>query len=92
MDRKQEITEDRAVLLNERINILIENAADRPEISVEYFVLDDNKDGGAYVTVQGNFKRIDEYTRDIILADGTVIPAENVFNVEGEIFHNKNCS
>ncbi len=53
-DRKQEITEDRAVLLNERINIFIENAADRPEITLEYFVPDENKDGGAYVTVHGS--------------------------------------
>lgn len=88
-DCKQEITEDMAAVLNDRINLLKEKASERPEISVEYFVPDETKEGGAYITVHGNFKRIDEYSGDIILVDGTVIPSENVYEVDGEIFESQ---
>jgi hypothetical protein len=35
------------------MRILTENAAKRPEISVEYFIPDENKSGGTYVTETG---------------------------------------
>ena len=36
--------------------ILIENVSEKPELEVEYFVPDDTKDGGKYVTVIGTFR------------------------------------
>lgn len=85
-EEKLEISEDRAAELDMRISILIDNAAARPEIIVEYFVPDDNKEGGAYVAVKGNFKRVDDETHNILLEDGTVIPAEGLYNIDGAIF------
>ena len=49
-------------------------------------VPDETKDGGAYKTVTGCFKRVDAVTHDIILSDGTVIPAAGLYSLDGEIF------
>ena len=84
-DSKIEIDEDRAAELDEKMRILRENAADRPQITIEYFVPDENKSGGAYQTVTGNFRRIDDYSRSIYLNDGTIIPGEKIYRIDGEI-------
>ncbi|MCI7351105.1 MAG: hypothetical protein MSH60_10195 [Ruminococcus sp.] len=81
-----EISEDRAAELNNKIQLLIENAPERPKITATYFVPDEAKDGGSYKTVTGCFKRVDDETHDIILSDGTVIPAAGLYALAGEIF------
>ena len=86
VDSKIEISEDRAAELDEKIQFLIENASEHPEIEAEYFVPDKLKEGGAYKTVKGCFKRVDDETHDVILMDGTVIPAEGLFSINGKIF------
>ena len=48
-------------LLNEKLNILQEFTDKIPEIKVTYFVPDKKKSGGAYVTVKGSVKKIDEW-------------------------------
>ena len=81
-----EISEDRAAELDKKIQLLTENAAEHPRITATYFVPDETKDGGAYKTVTGSFKRVDDETHDIILSDGTVIPAAGLYSLEGEVF------
>lgn len=81
-----EISEDRAAELDKKIQLLIENASEFPKITATYFVPDETKDGGAYKTVTGCFKRVDAVTHDIILSDGTVIPAAGLYSLDGEIF------
>lgn len=84
------IDEYRAAELDRRIGILIDKSDERPEIIVEYFVPDDDKEGGEYVTVKGYFKRVDDETKNILLEDGTVIPAEGLYNLESPIFDDVN--
>lgn len=81
-----EISEDRAAELDKKIQLLTENASERPKITATYFVPDEAKDGGAYKTVTGCFKRVDDVTHDIILSDGTVIPAAGLYSLDGEVF------
>lgn len=85
-DDMREIGEDRAAELDEKMRILRENTAERPQITIEYFVPDENKSGGAYRTVTGNFRRFDDYSRSIVLTDGMVIPAENIYRIDGDVF------
>ncbi len=89
-DCKFEITEDKAAELNEKMRILTENAAERPEISVEYFIPDENKSGGAYVTETGCFRRVDESNNTIVFTDGRVIAISDIYFMDGEIFLDKN--
>lgn len=77
-DEKAELTEDEISALNQKLNYLTEHADERPEITVEYFVPDERKSGGAYITVTGNFRRIDEYSQSIIMTSGEEILIENI--------------
>lgn len=81
-DEKLELTEDEISDLNQKLNFLTEHAEDRPEITVVYFVPDERKSGGAYITVTGNFRRIDEYSQCIIMTSGEGIPIENIYVIK----------
>lgn len=50
--------------------------------SITYFVKDQRKAGGAYITVTGQVKRVLQYESMIIMSDGTEIPVRNIFNIE----------
>ena len=81
-----ELDEDRKEQINEQLQLLRENQSQKPEIKVTYFQPDIRKDGGAYVTVCGRVRRIDEYGHQMLLTDGTVLAMERIFSIEGEIF------
>ena len=83
---KISLSESSIESLNERLHILSEETASHPKITITYFVKDEKKDGGAYDTVEGYVKRIDEYKRAIIMTDGLAIPIEDMIEIDGEIF------
>ena len=58
----------------------------RPEETVEYFVPDDRKAGGAYVTETGVVRHISITERVLVMESGTEIPMEDVVSTTGEIF------
>ena len=64
----------------------ISYAKEQPNIAVTYFVLDNKKAGGRYVTVSGNVKMLDGIERAIIMTDRTRIPIEDVRYIEGNLF------
>ena len=47
---------------------------------------DAKKSGGAYVTKDGNLKKIDGFERWMMLTDGTKIPLDDVADIESELF------
>lgn len=81
-----ELDEDRKEQLDEQLQMLKENQFQRPEITVTYFRPDEKKRGGAYMTICGNMKKIDEYTHRIFMVDGEEIPIENILSIEGNLF------
>ena len=85
-ERKVELDEERQRELNEKIWLIIRNLESHPAITVTYFVPDTKKDGGAYITISGKVKRIDEYEGVLILRDGTRIPLDDIMELEGRLF------
>lgn len=85
-DSRAERDDDEMALLNERFRILSEWEYKYPEITVEYFVPDKKKSGGAYVTVTGCFKWLDDAQRELVLRDGTKIPFDDIYRIDGELF------
>ena len=85
-DEKLELTEDEITDINQKLNFLTEHAEEHPEITVEYFVPDERKSGGAYVTVTGNFRRIDDAEHDLMLTSWDRIHLSDIFRLEGSIF------
>ncbi|MDO5561015.1 MAG: hypothetical protein Q4F95_15645 [Oscillospiraceae bacterium] len=86
-DKKSEPDEDVSAMIDMRLQILYDNAASRPKISVTYFKPDDKKTGGEYVTISGNFRRISEGERMIVMTDGRNIPVDDIFIIEGDVFN-----
>lgn len=81
-DRRHEMDEESTRLLNERYHELLERFAEQPWISLTYFVPDDRKEGGKYVTVQSTVKKIKEYERQLVLADERIISMSDIVSMQ----------
>ena len=85
-DRRVELSEDRRVDLDKKQQILSDSLAEHPEVSVTYFIPGERKAGGAYVTVTGNVKKFDIFQRIMVLTDGTMIPLDEILELESDLF------
>lgn len=85
-DQKIELDEDTKAELDRKQAVLLEHIGEQPEVTVPWFQPDERKDGGAYVTVTGRLKKIDEVGRTLTLLDGTSIPLEDVVGLESSCF------
>ena len=83
---RRELDAQEAEELNRRLTDLAARLKDHPEVTVEYFVPDDRKAGGAFVSVTGRVRHISVPERTLVMEDGTVIPLDDVVSVASEIF------
>ena len=72
--------------MDSKLQIIMEQIKNKPEISITYFIPDLKKNGGSYITVTGIVKKIDLYNQHIYLANDTEIPINDIINISGEIF------
>ncbi|MBQ8787834.1 MAG: hypothetical protein IJZ61_09400 [Oscillospiraceae bacterium] len=68
-DEQYELSEDARNKLDEQLRLIADRIGEQPEIEVTYFVDDELKDGGAYLTVRGYVRCIDEYEKEIVFTD-----------------------
>lgn len=85
-EAKVELNDEAKTFLNARVLYLAENMMECPEASITFFVPDERKAGGAYITKTGAVKRIDEYERAIVMADDAVIRIDDIVAIEGAVF------
>ncbi len=83
---RMERDETTAELLDRKISLIMASMPCTTEVSITYFIPDDRKAGGKYVTVTGTVKSIDETNRVIKMHSGPVIPIDTVTNIVGEMF------
>ena len=88
-DSKVELDEYQKVELNEKLQFL-NNSVDDEEVCITYFVPDKRKSGGAYITKKGIVLKVREYEKDVVMDDGTEIPIEDVFAIEGKQYEERN--
>ena len=81
-DSKIELDEDRKIAINRKLQALLANLRSQPEITVTYFLPDNKKDGGSYAVVSGCIQKIDVFTHQLLLTNGTVIPIEQIFDLQ----------
>lgn len=86
-DKKLVLDEEACALLDRKQQYLCEIIAEKPEITITYFVPDERKDGGSYATVTGKLRRIDLCARRLILCDGRNIPLDDIAGLESDRFH-----
>lgn len=85
-DEKIELDEESLTVLNMRYQMLMDALAEEPEVRITYFKPDERKAGGAYVTITGAVRKIDDFEQMITMQDGTRIPMGDVLSLEGELF------
>lgn len=85
-DSRIELEPDEAAVLDEKIRLLQKRQEEQPEITLTYFVPDEQKPGGAYVRVTGRVSRIDPQEQRIRMTDGTSVCFQMLRTVEGALF------
>lgn len=86
-DKKLELNEDAKTRLNEKLQIIFENNRAETKVTITYFVPDERKNGGEYISYTGNIKKIDEYKRAIVMMDKSIIPIEQIMEIDSDIFN-----
>ena len=85
-DEKIELGEEAKAILDRKQHYLSDMISIQPEITVTYFLPDERKSGGSYLSITGKLKRIDEYERMMILTDGKKIPLDDIMSIESKLF------
>ena len=85
-NRRIELDEQIKADLNDKLSYIQDRLDQPPEVSITYFQADPIKSGGAYITASGYVKKIDQYKRIVMMQDSTIIPIDDIFEIEGESF------
>jgi hypothetical protein len=80
-DDRIELEEEALTILNMKYQMLMDALPDNPEVTITYFVPDERKEGGSYVSKTGVVKKVAEFERLIILRDGAKIQMDNVMDI-----------
>lgn len=83
-EEKMILDEDSKEQLDWKLRCLQEKVKEKPTITVTYFLEDEKKKGGKYVTVTGVLKKMDSYTHQFVLENGEEIPMEDIVSLEFE--------
>ena len=81
-----EITEDMKQVLDNKLQIIQDKISLKPKVTITYFVPDLKKDGGKYLTVTGNIKRIDKDNLLIFFDNRIEINILDIIKISGDIF------
>lgn len=84
--RKIPLEDEQKQEIDQKLDILRTVIKTRPEATFRYFVADEKKEGGTYIIVTGNVRRIDAIERLVLLADGKRIPVEDIYSVSSSVF------
>ena len=80
--KRIEIEEETKQIINEQLIKISNNLKDKPLIKVTYFVQDNKKEGGKYITIEGNVKKINEIEGSITLINNKKIKINEIKSIE----------
>lgn len=83
-DVKMELDESTKRRLDERLQIIMNQLQHNIHtvVKITYFVPDKKKQGGAYHTIKDKVKKIDTYRRTILTMNGTLVPIDDIVDME----------
>lgn len=84
-DGKIDLEESELEMLDHAHRILKEHISEKPKVTITYFISDEKKQGGKYVTIQGELKKLDEYNHAYVFTDGTVIPISDINKIKSDL-------
>ena len=84
---KLDLSDETKERIDIKINYLIDNMEESPEVTITYFVPDKKKAGGEYVTITDTIKKIDQYEHILIMESGVKISLFEILSIESEFFN-----
>ena len=66
-DSRMELDEMKKEELNEHLQFIKEQLLQKPQISITYFLPDTQKNGGAYLTITGTVRKIEQTRHQVII-------------------------
>ncbi|MGN0880128.1 MAG: hypothetical protein ACI4WT_11860 [Oligosphaeraceae bacterium] len=79
---RRALDEEGLTRLDTRLRLLATHIRECPEVIVEHFVPDAQKEGGAYVRTAGRLAAISPASRRLMLADGTSLSTDDITDIE----------
>ncbi len=78
-DTRIELDDCEKEIINEKLMMISDGTQ---VVTVTYFKPDERKFGGAYVDVTDTVKKIDVYSREIIMSNGERIPVDEIYDIK----------
>ena len=78
---KIELNDEEKAIIDSKIREIKNKLNSNPKVTITYFIPDSKKTGGAYVTIMGNVKKIDEYKQCLILNDKSIVPIKEIIEI-----------
>lgn len=85
-DKKKELSDDEKMIINDCLVEIQENIIEKNVYEITYFVKDEKKLGGKYLTINGIVKRIDDINKKVIMFDNKKIPFDDILSIKKAIF------
>ena len=76
-ENELDIDDELKAILDDKLQLIIEQKDNKPEVSITYFVKDKKKQ---------IVKKIDSYNQILSLADNTEIPIKDIIDISGKLF------
>ena len=84
VDNKIELNEQQVFELNTKLNLICDNIYSKPEVMVTYFIPDEKKQGGKYVTTYCGIKTIDLVERVMKTTENDItINIDDILEITG---------
>ncbi|MBQ9250614.1 MAG: hypothetical protein IJ179_09650 [Oscillospiraceae bacterium] len=81
-EEKRELSEEQKQVINKQLGELQSRLKTDPVATVVFFRADSRKAGGSYETITGAAKKVDDYLGILEMANGVVIPFDDIMSLE----------
>lgn len=81
-DERPQLDENKIEMLNAQLQFIKEHLDEKLHVTFTYYVPDAKKEGGAYESVTGVVKKIDEYEHKVVLEEGISILIRELIAIE----------
>ena len=88
-DKVIELSESDCEVLKQKITLVLARLDKHPCVCITYVVPDLHREGGRYETHAGSIKSLDEYEQRITFDDNTQVKANEIIDINGELFDNR---
>jgi hypothetical protein len=88
-EKRRVLDEMQKAFVDEALHLIEASFPETTDLEVVYFVADKQKNGGRYLRIRGSIIKIDGLNRRIVMADGTCISIDDIYDIKGLYYLNE---